>query len=749
MAKKLSSVEKAKLAKIMSDPVLWARAFLISNDAATKKKGPWKARDYQEEMLRDNSLRKVYRCGRRCIAGNTNIHLADGNVVPVESLCDKEFKIVALNMEQDKLVETTARCWFNGRKKTMVVSTKGSSVEVTGNHPFLVKSGKEKVWRNASKLSIGDKIAVANNLAFFGREKVPEEDIVMLACFMAPWEKANPEIEKQLDAVLSKADLVYQVNGYVVFNGVDSHIYSSPIVDSLTKEYIEEPINAQWKDRYEVRKRNGSLPKEFIEEPEMNYSLDDDVPSSIMKGTKEVIIRYLRLVLGLNAKVNSSSISFGISPEIDKGIRNLLKKFNVHAWHRYIYEPHVIKDPDSIVNFCRLIGLEGRDEELRQLELRALSNLINKPLPKDYHWEEVVLLSKEGTEDTYDIEVDEHHNFVANDFITHNTGKSETMVVEALYNAYTHNDYRVLFIAPYENQINLAFMRMREFIHDSPLLKMEVTRMINSPYMITFGNKNSAILGFTTGASSNTGAASIRGQRSDLLLLDELDYMGEDDYSTIMMIAGERPDIRVIASSTPTGKRGTFYHICMDPDSIYSEHFHPSTHNPNWSEAMELEFRQQLTDAQYEHEVMAEFGTEEAGVFDKDKLDLARRRELYTYDKLPSYIENQEQIEKLFYDEDNPAPPNVFRCVGVDWDAYQAGSSILVLDFDVDQHAFKVIRRVEVPRGEYTLDRAIEWIIKINQIYNPSWIFCDRGYGDQKTNQADIRSIERCADVIR
>lgn len=513
--KKLSSVEKAKLAKIMSDPVLWARAFLISNDAATKKKGPWKARDYQEEMLRDNSLRKVYRCGRRCITWNTNIHLADGNIVPVESLCDKEFKIVALNMEQDKFVETTARCWFNSRKKTIVVGTKGNSVGVTGNHPFLVKKGKEKVWLNASKLSIGDKIAVANNLAFFGKEKVPEEDIVMLACFVTPWTKENPTIEKQLGAVLSKADLVYQVNEDILFNELSAHIYHSPIIDSLTKEYIEEPINAQWEDRYEARRKNGTLTKEFLEEPETTYNLDDYIPPSIMKGTKEVVVKYLRLVLGLNAKVNASSISFCISPEIDVGVRNLLKKFNVQTWHRYIYEPHVIKDPDSIVNFCRLIGLEGRDEELRQLELRAISNLINKPLPKDYHWEEIVLLSKEGTEDTYDIEVDEHHNFIANDFITHNTGKSETMVVEALYNAYTHNDYRVLFIAPYENQINLAFMRMREFIHDSPLLKMEVTRMINSPYMITFGNKNSAIIGFTTGASSNTGAASVRGQRGD------------------------------------------------------------------------------------------------------------------------------------------------------------------------------------------------------------------------------------------
>jgi len=433
----------------------------------------------------------------------------------VESLCNKEFKIIALDLEQDKLVETSARCWFNGRKKTIVVGTKGNSVGVTGNHPFLVKKGKEKVWLNASKLSIGDKIAVANNLSFFGKEKIPEEDIVMLACFVTPWTKENPTIEKQLGAVLSKADLVYQVNEDILFNELSAHIYHSPIIDPLTKEYIEEPISAQWQDRYETRRKNGTLAKEFLEEPEITYNLDDYIPPSIMKGTKEVVIKYLRLVLGLNAKVNASSISFCISPEIDIGVRNLLKKFNVQTWHRYIYEPHVIKDPDSIVNFCRLVGLEGRDEELRQLELRALSNLINKPLPKDYHWEEIILLSKEGTEDTYDIEVDEHHNFVANDFITHNTGKSETMVVEALYNAYTHNDYRVLFIAPYENQINLAFMRMREFIHDSPLLKMEVTRMINSPYMITFGNKNSAIIGFTTGASSNTGAASVRGQRGD------------------------------------------------------------------------------------------------------------------------------------------------------------------------------------------------------------------------------------------
>lgn len=94
------------------------------------------------------------------------------------------------------------------------------------------------------------------------------------------------------------------------------------------------------------------------------------------------------------------------------------------------------------------------------------------------------------------------------------TGKSETMIIEGLHKAYTHKNFRILYITPYENQVNLIFMRMREIIHDSPLIKNEVVRMKNSPYMIEFKN-GSSVMGFTTGASSGSGAASIRGQRAD------------------------------------------------------------------------------------------------------------------------------------------------------------------------------------------------------------------------------------------
>ena len=65
MSRKLSKVELEMLQKIQQDPVLWAKTHLITYDGVQKKYVPWTARWYQAEMLRDQSRRKVYRCGRR------------------------------------------------------------------------------------------------------------------------------------------------------------------------------------------------------------------------------------------------------------------------------------------------------------------------------------------------------------------------------------------------------------------------------------------------------------------------------------------------------------------------------------------------------------------------------------------------------------------------------------------------------------------------------------------------------------
>jgi len=63
--KKMSPIERKKLKEIVEDPVLWAKVFVRTFDPVQKKVVPWTARWYQVEMLRDKSLKKVARCGRR------------------------------------------------------------------------------------------------------------------------------------------------------------------------------------------------------------------------------------------------------------------------------------------------------------------------------------------------------------------------------------------------------------------------------------------------------------------------------------------------------------------------------------------------------------------------------------------------------------------------------------------------------------------------------------------------------------
>lgn len=61
---------------------------------------------------------------------------------------------------------------------------------------------------------------------------------------------------------------------------------------------------------------------------------------------------------------------------------------------------------------------------------------------------------------------------------------------------------------------------------------------------------------------------------------------------------------------------------------------------------------------------------------------------------------------------------------------YGASSSIIILDYDGDFDAFRVIKRIEVPKSEYSYDYAVNLIIELNAIYNPSWIYVDRGSGE-------------------
>ena len=108
------------------------------------------------------------------------------------------------------------------------------------------------------------------------------------------------------------------------------------------------------------------------------------------------------------------------------------------------------------------------------------------------------------------------------------------MCVESLYQVNTNVEYVFVFVCPFENQIRLIFNRLMELVNGSPLIKKRLVNSTKNPYEIRFLN-NSRIVGFTTGASSNSGGASIRGQRANMIACDEMDYLGDGDFENVSM----------------------------------------------------------------------------------------------------------------------------------------------------------------------------------------------------------------------
>lgn len=192
----------------------------------------------------------------------------------------------------------------------------------------------------------------------------------------------------------------------------------------------------------------------------------------------------------------------------------------------------------------------------------------------DIIWDEIVKIEFMGDMPTYDLTVPDLHNFVANDFITHNT---ECMVISILWHAFRQpnkrevdsaNAYEILILTPFETQIDLIFDRMNQLIDSSPTLSSMVSRSINHRYEFING---AIIKGLTVGSSSGKGASNTRGQAASYIILDEVDYMGSSEVTNILNILNEDPSrIKICTASTPSGKHEEFYSWCVNASKTFS-----------------------------------------------------------------------------------------------------------------------------------------------------------------------------------
>lgn len=355
-------------------------------------------------------------------------------------------------------------------------------------------------------------------------------------------------------------------------------------------------------------------------------------------------------------------------------------------------------------------------------------------------------------------------------------GKTDSICILILWFAYTqynrgpNNQYDIVIATPYETQIDLIFKRLHQLIEKSPLLLSLMTRDVHHNIEFTINGITSAILGFTAGANNAAGGANnTRGQRADVLICDECDYIGSNQLTNILNIRNEAPErIRLICASTPSGKHEEYYRWCVDASKKYfpteedikNNEFHgyktqekpigegngwveiyaPSNVNkellklnPDTMQTYLEDIREELSEMRYAQEVMAEFGEEELGVYQKKYIQQAiMEGERLKY----RYITKWDADERKKYLKRTKG--QCIRMLGVDWDKYAAATNMVCMEFDrfhQDQDGrvvpvFKMLFRIEIARSEFTYINAMNKIVSLNEEYDFDWIAIDRGYGE-------------------
>lgn len=355
-------------------------------------------------------------------------------------------------------------------------------------------------------------------------------------------------------------------------------------------------------------------------------------------------------------------------------------------------------------------------------------------------------------------------------------GKTECMCILILWHAFTQinrdldkvdtDPYDILILTPFEKQATLIFDRLVELIEASPELSGSISRKVFLRIELFNGT---CIQLMTVGTGSGSGAANTRGQRADLIVYDEVDYIGEDEITNTYNIRNEDPTrIKILAASTPSGDRRKFYDWCTGASHYYhsdnpyieatgeikynyanrpgrqgngwTEIYAPSTVNkklnivnPDTGMTGLEELREEFSEMRYLQEVMAEFGESLDGVYQKKYTDLAIEvgRQLNIQYASDYKGMNMHNMAKL-------GP----RILGIDWDKQNASTNMVGLQYIEEYGIFAPFVRVEIPRHEYTYTSAVDMVVKLDNVYNFDWIMADAGHGEKQIEDLKMHGIK-------
>lgn len=366
----------------------------------------------------------------KCVVGDTRvIEAATGRRVTVRELFERKGEIETLSLDEARgriVARKITDVMQNGVKPVFELRTAlGKRIVATGNHPFLTRSG----WKWLEDLRVGEAIATPKVLPLAKGRHWPRHQTIALAALLAA-----PPVEEE----------------------------SGLLVELGSEALAEDFVHAARCFRYSVVERHGArvrvrCPSAFAAEKTVagaaaaKLQPADDCgfvawaralggvrePARIPEEVFTLADGDLELFLG---RLWSAKGTLSTTPrllvdgeETALDVQHLLNRLGIVSAVRPIqsgYKVRVLGGANLERFYHRIVPhVVGRNEERKALSAHILARPWEEEEGGDVHWDEVVSVEPRGEEMTYDLTVDETHNFVADGIVVHNSHSAAYAVI--------------------------------------------------------------------------------------------------------------------------------------------------------------------------------------------------------------------------------------------------------------------------------------------------------------------------------
>jgi len=418
------------------------------------------------------------------------------------------------------------------------------------------------------------------------------------------------------------------------------------------------------------------------------------IPDVVFSLTRECLRSFIRELWVEDGRI------FREDKEVGFLLWNRLLAFDLqHLILRFGVESRVDEDGnlfiDNVIDQNQFLNLVGIETQI--LDVRG---------PR--RWELITEMWHTGLQDVYDLSVEhEDHNFLGTNTVLHN---SYALTVLALWHVLTEPNRDIAVFGASEAQLTEWFDVLDNWIGANPILQSIRSAVGNTktPPTRTFTN-GSKIKGYIVGPK-------IRGLSPDYIFVEEAQEINEDGWSVISpMMNGDKyraPRIRNYIVGTVRIPAGLYYEKIfkntLDPVAE-TKVFAPIDTNPDYSEE-EIEQIRAVTPAyQFQTEYLLKFGDEETAVFRAADVERASEDDW----EYGSHLVNTDLI----------------RIMGIDWDKAQAGTNIVIFQYNQNTGEMVLIYREEVPRGDFTFHNACQLALDLAYEYQIDICISDGGMG--------------------